>query len=53
MPPKKTRRESINLDARKSNSKFGWCASGHHEQCRIKFTDWNKIEQECNCNCHN
>lgn len=33
-------------------SKFGWCASGHDELCRVSFIDWNKVEQFCSCECH-
>lgn len=36
-------------------SKFGWCVTGHHDQCRTSYyDDWslNKGERVCSCECH-
>lgn len=49
---KKTATAEKPIKGVKHNSKFGWCSTGHHNQCRTKYIDWNKIEQECNCSCH-
>jgi len=26
---------------------FGWCTTGHHENCRVEFPG-----HKCNCECH-
>ena len=33
-------------------SKFGWCATSHHEECRVSFVDWSKNDNVCSCECH-
>lgn len=33
-------------------SKFGWCSTGHHDTCRIKYINWNNNERVCSCECH-
>jgi hypothetical protein len=33
-------------------TRFGWCGSGHHKECRVSFVDWNKNEIRCSCECH-
>ena len=33
-------------------SKFGWCLTGHHKDCRIAFFDWVNKETICECDCH-
>ena len=50
--PRKAKVERVNPNAAKHNTKFGWCTDGNHPKCRIKYTDWNNIEQECICECH-
>jgi len=34
--------------------RFGWCADGHHKDCRIEFPSWNKSSEmiRCECECH-
>jgi len=34
--------------------RFGWCADGHHKDCRIEFPSWNKPSEmiRCECECH-
>lgn len=36
-------------------SKFGWCSTGHHDQCRTSYyDDWSATpgERVCSCDCH-
>jgi hypothetical protein len=33
----------------KGTGKFGWCLTGHHDQCRIILT---VVEKKCACECH-
>ena len=49
---RRSKEEKPAANARKYELKFGWCTDGHHHQCRVQYTDWNKIEQECYCSCH-
>lgn len=34
--------------------RFGWCADGHHKECRVEFPSWNKPSEmiRCECECH-
>ena len=31
---------------------FGWCMTGHHQECRAEYVDWNKVDVKCECTCH-
>ena len=33
-------------------TRFGWCTTGHHDQCRVSFVDWAKNDNVCSCECH-
>jgi hypothetical protein len=35
-------------------SLFGWCATGHHDGCRVEYENWVAKGQmiRCECECH-
>jgi hypothetical protein len=28
---------------------LGWCMTGHHDNCRVEYIDWNGKERRCGC----
>lgn len=41
------------MSNRSTSNKFGWCATGHHDLCRVAFFSvFDQKDHACKCDCH-